>query len=148
MVACITIGLHGNDAKWIIHNLGYCIWFTIVDNSFVTDKTSLKEIVKDGIDLQKSSLEYDSDTFVRIKDPDNGNEVHHSSAAAHASRLQHHVVSSVKDVLGEAAIHLQLAYKRNTLLPYFFGIGMVSMATRKQKPTTKELGNIIFFNSC
>lgn len=113
-----------------------------VNNFFIPDKTSLKEIVKDGIDLQKSSLEFDSDTFVRIKDPDTGNEVHHSSAAAHASNLQHHVISSVKDVLGEAAIQLQLAYKRNTLLPYFFGIGMVSMATEKQKSTTIELGNI------
>lgn len=72
----------------------------------------------------------------------------HGPAIAHASRKQHHVISSVKDVLDDAAIHLQLAYKRNTLLPYFFGIGMISMATKKQQNEMKQIGELIISIRC
>ncbi|KAK3741287.1 hypothetical protein QZH41_012585 [Actinostola sp. cb2023] len=104
------------------------------------DYPKTKDIVKDGINFQKSSLEIDSDGFVRIKEPQTIPETQSGSAIAHASRQQHHVVSSVKDVIDEAAIHLLLAYKRNTLLPYFFGIGMVAVATWKQHNDLKEIG--------
>ena len=84
----------------------------------------------------RSVLEVTEKNFIKIKEP----TLQETRQADTTAPVQKHglLSSSVKAILDEAAIHLHLAYRRNTLLHYFFGSGMLAMAARRQKQQAKD----------
>lgn len=94
------------------------------------DDKSGTAVVGECLTFLKSSLEMNEDKVVQIRtpEPDDGSIEQPKYTPSHPAPLQ----TMNKQVLDKAAIHIHLVYKRNKLLYYFYGMGMVSVALRNK----------------